>query len=327
MNNDDAKKTDGNTQNPYLDRFHERLKTFPSQVGKRNPQLLGLVNYGIRAEMTDEQIESEIVKGSGEPPLTLAEIRHSLDTAHKSADAFKANASKPARPPLGPRAKDYVPQMIEIGDDTTLDKLVAMSPVAITEAGVEQTRLLLTTLYESSDLIFAGGQMEAGMPGSNIRPVADWKTQPSLQGPFLIVNPLTGEQGTTLGGKPSYRCGACIASRRYALVEFDAMALEQQACFWAGVIATGTLPLRSLVYSGGKSIHGIVEIAAKSLEDWSKELTKLMFAVANPAAERPCQADTACRNTDRLTRLAGATRPESGAMQRLLWLSPKPLGI
>jgi len=326
MNMENNKNPVREAQTQMLWKFNERLATFPSKVGNRNPQLLGLVNFGLRAGLSDDQIEDAIIERSGKPPMTSTEIRHALDTAHNTTGCFKANASKPAHPPLGPGASTFVSKMIEVGADATIEKLSSLSPIPIPEAGTDQTKLFLSTIYGAAENLFIGGDKEAGAPGRNIRSVTDWSKQ-SASGPFLIVNPLTGKQGMTQTGNPSYRCGQCIASRKYALVEFDAMTLEKQACFWTGVIATVTLPLRSLVHSGGKSIHGIVEIAAKNLEDWSKELTKLMFTVANPAAECHCQADKACRNADRLTRLAGATRPESGAMQRLLWLSNKPLGI
>ncbi len=315
-------------QTEALQAFREFLATFPSQVGKRNPQLLKLVHYGLKAGLEDEQIESEIVKGSGEPPLTPTEIKHALDTAHKTGESQEGFYSRTKKaPPLGPGASTFVPKMIEAGDDATLEKLAARSPVPIPEARAEQTRIFLSTLYADAENLFMGEQMGAGIPGTNILSVENWKKQSALSGPFLVINPLTGESGHTVTGKPSYRCGQCIASRRYALVEFDAMPLEKQAYFWAGVIFSLTLPLRSLVYSGGKSIHGIVEIDAQTPQEWHEEMDKLMYAVAHPASPREHQADTACRNADRLTRLAGAIRPESGALQRLLWLSPKPLGI
>lgn len=42
--------------------------------------------------------------------------------------------------------------------------------------------------------------------------------------------------------KPSHRCAACVASCRYALVEFDALPLPDQCRFWAGVIRSHVCP-------------------------------------------------------------------------------------
>ena len=77
----------------------------------------------------------------------------------------------------------------------------------------------------------------------------------------------------------------------------------------------------SLVYSGGKSIHGLVEISATDVDAWGKAIDKLLYAVANPNASEAYRADRACKNPDRLTRLAGAMRPDKGTTQSLLWLA------
>jgi hypothetical protein len=326
MNNEDNKKN-GNTKTTYLERFQERLKTFPSQVGKRNLQLLGLVNYGVRAGMTDDKIEDEIVNGSGEPPLTLAEIRHALETARKSVGLFKQNATKTnLPPPLGPRSKDYVPDMMALGVGATEKSLTTVSPVAIPDDPLAQTKLFLSTLYTDTDFVFVGDKYDNGILGTTVQAISNWK-QNCPKGPYLIINPLTGTQGSTKTGKPSYRCTSCISSLRYILVEADDATLEAQWAFWAGVISSQTLPLRSLVYSGNDSLHGIVEIAANNPEEWRTMQKKVMFAVAHPSAPRSQKADEACNNVDRLTRLAGATHPETKRLQRLLWLSHKPLGI
>jgi hypothetical protein len=71
----------------------------------------------------------------------------------------------------------------------------------------------------------------------------------------------------------------------------------------------------------GKSIHGLVEIGAPDAAAWRLAKDKLLYAVANPYAPASHRADRACRNPDRLTRLAGATRPDKGTAQSLLWLA------
>jgi hypothetical protein len=208
-----------------------------------------------------------------------------------------------------------------------LDKLAAISPVPIPEDAAEQTKLFLATLYAGTEYVFIGDTYGRGVLSSTIKKVSEWNAQPTPRGPYLIINPLTGEQGTTQSGEPSYRCSACVSSLRYILVEADDATLEAQWAFWAGVISSQTLPLRSLVYSGNDSVHGIVEIAANSPDKWRTMQKKVMFAVAHPSARKEQKADEACNNFDRLTRLAGATNLVTKRLQRLLWLSPKPLGI
>jgi len=315
------------TQPELLSMFRERLKTFPSQKGERNNQLLSLVHVGLRAGLSDDRIENEISDGSGEPPLTIQEIRHALDTAHTSIERFRPGPRKQEKPPLGPRAKDYVPQMIELGRGATMDQISGLSPLGIPPGPRDQTMLFLSTLYAEGDLIYIGPKNGIGEPGLNIRPVADWKKQPGLRGPLIISNPLTGKKGIANDGTPSYRCKDSVKSFFLGLTEADKMPLDMQACFWVGVLKSETLPLRSLVYSGGKSIHGLIELAVSGLQEWETEISKLMHAVAHPSLPLEQRADPSCRNPDRMSRLPGVIRPETQKMQQLLWLSPQPLGI
>jgi hypothetical protein len=190
----------------------------------------------------------------------------------------------------------------------------------------KQTACFLGTMYDDTDYLFCGEQDHKGEIGKNVRMAKHWYQlvniiQCALQSPLLIANPLTGQPALTKEGKPSFRCAESVRRHRYALVEFDAMPLEEQCAFWAGVIATGTLPLRSLVYSGGKSLHGLVEIGAADRAQWDKQVETLLFATHNPDAPENRRADRACRNPDRMTRLAGTWRADKQKWQRLVWLA------
>jgi len=81
------------------------------------------------------------------------------------------------------------------------------------------------------------------------------------------------------------------------------------------------LQVRSLVYSGGKSIHGLVEISKGDSDTWKKNMEILRYATCHPDAPPEYKADRACCNPDRLTRLAGGKRSDNGKLQSLLWLS------
>lgn len=308
-----------------LGQFKKHLAQFPAAPGGRNPQLLKLIRPGLRLGLTDDQIEDAVLEWSGTPPLEVSEIRHALDTAH-ATDGQVLKPPKNQPPPLGPRAKDYVSNMMASGIGTTEGKLATVSPVAIPNDPMAQTILFLATLYADTEFVFVGDKYDKGIHGTNVQTILRWK-QSSPKGPYLTINPLTGDQGSTIAGKPSYRCSSTISSLRNILVEADDATLEAQLAFWAGVIESKTLPLRSLVYSGNDSIHGIVEIAANSPDEWRTMQKKVMFAVAHPSLPQSQKADVACNNFDRLTRLAGVTNPVTGKRQQLLWLSPKPLGI
>jgi hypothetical protein len=320
-----------------LTTYRERLARLAGNVGQRNASLLGLCNYGARAGLSDAQMECEIVGSSGTPPLTAPEVRRAIKKARLEchhvvcprprAVAWQSNRVPPH--PLGSGAVSFVARMIEIGGGATFESLAAGSPVPISSGPSMQTAQFLSAMYDTLDFLFIAEKNHAGVLGKNVLSAQDWRrrAQRVSMPPLLIANPLTGYEGLTKEGKPSLRCSASIKRHRYALVEFDEMQLEEQYAFWAGVIKTGAFPLRSLVYSGGKSLHGLIEVDAPDRAQWDKQIEVLLYATHNPDAPKDRQADRACRNPDRMTRLAGAMRPESGALQRLLWLSTKQLGI
>ena len=317
-----------------LTKYRDGLAGLAGAVGQRNGRLLGLVSLGIMAGLGDECIVAEVRGASGNPPLGDQEIRHALQTAHKDTrpipEMRTATHWKPPpkpRPPLGARASSFVARMIEIGASSSSLPFSERSPFKIPVEPREQARAFLSALYADGDRLFIGDKFDNGIPGANIRTTTAWLkafiSEPLS--PLLMANPLSGVEGLTKEGKSSFRCGSCVASFKFALVEFDAMPLTEQENFWTGVLDTGTLPVRALTFSGNKSIHALVEIGASNASTWQTVLDTLLFAVCNPNAEPKHQADRACRNADRLMRLPGALRRDNGREQSLLWLSAQAM--
>lgn len=326
----------GHGREAVLSKYRERLAWLAGNVGGRNDSLLGLCNCGVRAGRSDGQMEREIIDASGTPPLTEKEVRRAIAAARYNAyssavqpqRAPKPNwgpTPKPA-PPIGDGASTFVDRMIAQGEGATGKTLIQASPVPIPPEPRMQTACFLGAMYDDTDYLFCGEQYHEGKIGKNVLMANHWIQginifNSNISYPLLIANPLTGKNALTKEGKPSPRCAASVKWHRYALVEFDAMPLNDQCAFWAGVIATGTLPLRSLVYSGGKSLHGLVEIGAADRAQWDKQVETLLFATHNPDAPENRRADRACRNPDRMTRLAGTWRADKQKWQRLVWLA------
>ncbi|MEI7900252.1 MAG: hypothetical protein WCK89_08360 [bacterium] len=313
-----------------ITKYRDGLAGLAGAVGQRNGRLLGLVSLGIMAGYGDDRIFDEVKGSSGTPPLEDQEIRHALQTARRDTRPLDSTHSKirwkpqpKPQPPLGARAADFVARMIETGAGSSALPFIDRSPVTIPGDPRQQARAFLASLYEDRDLLFIGETTDRGVIGANIRTAGEWRDALALSTlpPLVIANPLTGTEGVTKESKRSFRCGSCVAAFRFALIEFDGMSLSDQVNFWTGVLDTGTLPVRSLTFSGNKSIHALVEIGAADAVAWQKNMDTLLYAVCNPSASKGYQADRACRNADRLTRLPGATRPDKdGKVQRLLYL-------
>lgn len=91
-----------------------------------------------------------------------------------------------------------------------------------------------------------------------------------------------------------------VTDYRYALVESDSMALEEQNA----LIRELELPVAMLVYSGGKSIHAIVKIDAPDYSEYRKRVDYLY----NICHKNGLEIDKQNRNPSRLSRLPGVMR-------------------
>ena len=129
-----------------------------------------------------------------------------------------------------------------------------------------------------------------------------------------ILNKCKGDIGSVLGDYNT-KAGAWIRFNpldgkgvknenvtdfRYALVESDTMALEEQNA----VIRELELPVAILVYSGGKSLHAIVKIDAPNYEEYRKRVDYLYSVCRKNGLE----IDKQNRNPSRLSRLPGVIR-------------------
>lgn len=330
------------TQIKAMRLWKTQLAGLSTQVGERNSRLLGLCNLGARAGLSDEKIMDDILYHCGTPMLDEEEVSRAIGKARDTATEWRKPRPRLTRcrriqSQLGPGAAIFVPRMIDAGKGATFDSLTASSPVHVHGlAPLDQTITALshlaldgsTAIPSVTPFVFIGHQYDDAIPDKSLRPVSDWmehfrrfKNYGRLA-PLWIPNPLTGQTGQTKNGKPSYRTAACIARYRYALVEFDNLSIAEQCAFWAGVIQSNVLPVRCVTFSGGKSLHGLVEINAPDRVAWDSFIATLHERVANQSAPAEFRADRACKDPCRLSRLPGAVRADKdNAVQRLVWLS------
>lgn len=117
--------------------------------------------------------------------------------------------------------------------------------------------------------------------------LGDYNTQ---AGAWIRFNPLDGK-----GVKNEN-----VTDYRFALVESDTMALEEQNA----IIRELELPVAILVYSGSKSLHAIVKIDAPNYEEYRKRVDYLYGVCRKNGLE----IDKQNRNPSRLSRLPGVIR-------------------
>ena len=111
-------------------------------------------------------------------------------------------------------------------------------------------------------------------------------------GAWVRVNPLDGK-----GVKD-----ANVTDYRYVLIESDSLPVERQNA----LIRELELPVVTLTYTGGKSLHAIVRVDAKDRDEYRKRVAYI-FDVCR---KNGLDIDKACRNPSRLSRLPGFERGE-----------------
>jgi len=191
-------------------------------------------------------------------------------------------------------------------------ELTESSPHALTDSVEGDAALMLRTLYAADEFLYIGGAKERGEIGGNIRPVRDWLAYIEAGGALaehFIPNPLTGREGITQDGTPTLRGDGCVSAWRYALVEFDNVPCWLQASFWL----TTRLPVAAVIFSGSKSLHGLLEVSCANAEEWAREVRPLYRGILKDLG-----ADVACSNAARMSRCPGVPRGDD--FQRLVWL-------
>ena len=301
----------------FLDQYREELQRMPASGGGGcHTGMLRVANYGRLAGISADHVAQDIAAHVyGTRRVTAGEITATVNKAFNSRPTFTPSvAMRPATPTPKVDGAKLLAGIVERGADFTEAELWEASPIRIDWPPQQDAVEILRRLYAPGDRLFIGTRYDAG--AEHVLSVADWLTRFERGAEIpehIIPNPLTGEQGQTKDGKPSYRADDCVAQFRFAVVEFDEMPRDQQIRFWAGV----KLPVVALVDSGGKSIHGLVKIDATNADDWIQRVEGRLFDILTAIG-----ADKACKNEARLSRTPGHYRTEKKRWQRVLYLNP-----
>lgn len=262
-----------------------------------------------------------------------ADIRRAWKTAHPQGDRPQASwtrtlATKPNPPPTFPH---YVRDMVASGgNEATSADLLALSPFAVPKDARAQTVAFLTSMFDSADNlhIFRDDAPTTGKIGINLMPCRDWlamiEDADTIPGDLIVPNPFSGAEGKTSDGKRSYIAQSCLARLPFVVIEFDSMPLKTQAAFWQGLLSTSPLAQKvaAIVYSGGKSLHGLLHVGCDALSDWQivcRQLRGLFAADSDPAF----RTDEQAMRPRTGTRLPGVRRFKNGKHQSLLYLNPE----
>jgi hypothetical protein len=303
-------------------RYQEALSNIPP-AGCGNgthAYLLSIANRaraaGYAPDKVFEDMRAMIPKGKRR--VSDGEIQDALKKAYEH-DFIPRPQPKPitSNGPLALR------NFIAEGAGTTEADIWEASPIRIDWTPEEDAWRLLEVLAGKDDLFFIGDGDDFGIVGGTIRAASEWIElfQRGVRpGPHVIPNPLDGKPHPRKDdpSKVTYRGDACIAVYRRCTVEYDNLDRDSQLAFWATVNA----PVVALIDSGGKSIHGWLDVqkwaSVESPEEWDLHIKDELYQ----RLLIPLGVDRACCNAARLSRMPGHFR-DTGRWQRILWLSPE----
>lgn len=343
--------------------------------GTRDANLVTVALHGRQAGMTPDELYDDIMENAPgatrpNPSAVRRAIEHAALTvelggrkdyaaANSKAAAFDriwtpkreptaAEKREAARKALPDKVRGTVARLVIEGRGATSKSLREMSPTAIPTAPAEQAAAHLNALGADWRWQIWAGTIGAKVPGGKrggiVAPfaladtiragLADIPTHVSL-------NPLTGKEGRTKDGLPSFDCAGTVAAFPFALLEFDGLPLGDQCAVFAALIRKKPGRVVSIVYSGGKSLHAVMlmpecddrrmhtKTRVEALREdrteaddrkWAANMEKLRsaFASSDNPAERIDLAPT--MNPAIHTRLAGAYRADKSKRQTLLYL-------
>lgn len=183
-------------------------------------------------------------------------------------------------------------------------ELVASSPVPIPESPIDHWRLLLNALFTPEDVVWIGDKCDSGRSehAARFRTVPAWLAETEARGPFTV--PASFKPGAFSRSK------ANVANRRFLVIESDTLTKPQTLALFEW--CRPFMPLRAVVDTGGKSLHGWFEFLHLTGDRFEELKIILPELGADPALFREAQP---CR-------LPGWER-EPGRFQRLLYLDQK----
>ena len=125
--------------------------------------------------------------------------------------------------------------------------------------------------------------------------IGDWKKE---AGAWIRINPLDGKGASKKN----------VTRYSYCLIESDDLPIKEQEEIFKRL----NLPIATMVYSGGKSIHAIVKIDAANIQEYEERVQFCYDFLKNNGIS----IDVQNKDPNRLSRMPGVTR--NGVVQTLL---------
>jgi hypothetical protein len=276
---------------------------------------LRAASLGVPASIAIEEVAAQIRTAGDYPPRNKLQCQWRRAQMHVKSELGSPGPIVPIeRPAFNPeRAKEIV-ERVPASVDLAWLKRRSPVPTWITPAEY------LSAIFRHGDqvLVFSEYLSQGEALWQNWSLKVDRDALKSLvsghqAGVWFLSNPVDGQYHfNPRQDSISRRSEESITDFRHVVLESDCQPAEQ----WLRILVQLKLPIVSIVSSGGKSLHALARISARSKEEWDQKARKLLPWLVKVGADRG--AMTAVR----LTRLPGCYRGDK--LQELLYLNPEP---
>lgn len=280
--------------------------------------------------------------GRCQPPWSEAEIEHKLKQADTRKDERERGWLRDAEGPErndGPRE----PRLPSQAPSVALPEPKPIKPEFNPEAlrvFASRWRPFVNTLWladrspiaprglsteEFLRAVFREGEKVVVFTNQQSQGQALWPVQPlpsgGDDGVWFLGQPVDGHEHinprspANEDGSPkmSRRSEESVVDWRHLVLESD----EADAKDWIAALVNLPLPIVAIYTSGGRSIHALVKVSAKSKQDWDNIVKQVRPELVTLGA------DSKAMSAVRLTRLPGCMR--GSQLQKLLYLNPDPV--
>ena len=177
------------------------------------------------------------------------------------------------------------------------DQIIKDSPVAL-KANVADHWKLLLNLFHQEDVVWIGEKTDSGQPkhADNFKRVQNWLKGQTVPGPLTC--PVAFKTGS------HSRSSEQVLTRRFLVVESDTLDKNQVGAVFRWIHTQVKLPLRAIVDTAGKSLHGWFDFPRPDIEDELRAvLPALGCDVGMFRSSQPCRMPSFERQEGKFQRL------------------------
>lgn len=206
-------------------------------------------------------------------------------------------------------------RIIQVDESFSVDDLVKRSPLDPTQCSLS---IWLAAVYSNANIgrgcILVTDRFNATKPKALVYPGEAFEPFRSDEGGFFVINPVTGYpfRHERFASGESWRCNECVLRFSFMLIESDKLCLDDQV----KLLASLEMPIVSIVSSGGRSLHALVKIGAKTEAEWREIRDEYVSTLGG------CGIDRNVLRPNQMSRLPFCIRGNKNSEQQLLFLNP-----